>query len=249
MVVVDGLLSMGATVRGHRGQGSRKLWARRSRGTNCTGGSKSRTHRFKSRYYEEDTDDATDYLCTSRTVSSAYTEERDTGESVDVDNISSSPTFSKGRGNILNSPSVSCAYTKERLTGDSVDVVLVTPPKENHKHTPVMEDDDDDFDQPPITLGAEDCGGQTFPKGRGNISTSPPVSCPHNDATEIVDCVDVVLVTPAKTINKDNRGLEDDVDFVRQSISEVNESEGGDVDVVLVNPPKQNPQTQPCDGK
>ena len=183
MVVVDGLLSMGATVRGHRGQGSRKLWARRSRGTNCTGGSKSRTHRFKSRYYEEDTDDATDYLCTSRTVSSAYTEERDTGESVDVDNISSSPTFSKGRGNILNSPSVSCAYTKERLTGDSVDVVLVTPPKENHKHTPVMEDDDDDFDQPPITLGAEDCGGQTFPKGRGNISTSPPISCPHNEAT------------------------------------------------------------------
>ncbi|KAF3540432.1 hypothetical protein F2Q69_00023501 [Brassica cretica] len=78
-----------------------------------------------------------------------------------------------------------------------------------------MEDYDDDFDQPPIALGAEDCGGQTFPKGR------------------------------AKTINKDNRGLEDDVDFVRQSISEVNESEGGDVDVVLVNPPKQNPQTQP----
>ena len=83
----------------------------------------------------------------------------------------------------MNSPSVSCAYTKERLTGDSVDVVLVTPPKENHKHTPVMEDDDDDFDQPPITLGAEDCGGQTFPKGRGNISTSPPISCPHNEAT------------------------------------------------------------------
>ncbi|WZZ64915.1 hypothetical protein YC2023_076285 [Brassica napus] len=149
-------------MRGHRGQGSRKPGAR---------GFKSRTQHFKSRCCEEDKDDATNYLCTSRTVGSACKEERDTGESIDADNISSSPTFSKGRGNILNSPSVSCAYTEERLTGESVDVVLVTPPKQNHKHTPTMEDDDDDdFDQPPTTIGAKDCGGQTFPKGRGNIS-------------------------------------------------------------------------------
>ncbi|KAF2593134.1 hypothetical protein F2Q70_00043290 [Brassica cretica] len=158
-------------MRGHRGQGSRKPGARRGRGSNCTGGFKSRTQHFKSRCCEEDKDDATNYLCTSRTVGSACTEERDTGESIDADNISSSPTFSKGRGNILNSPSVSCAYTEERLTGESVDVVLVTPPKQNHKHTPTMEDDDDDdFDQPPTTIGAKDCGGQTLPNGRGNIS-------------------------------------------------------------------------------
>ncbi|KAG2313914.1 hypothetical protein Bca52824_017036 [Brassica carinata] len=176
-------------MRGQRAQGSRRPGGRRGRGSNCRGGSKSKTQHFKSRCCEEDTDYATDYLCTSRTVSSAYTEERDTVEIVDV-NICSSPTSSKGRGKDNNKDNrgmeddVSCAYTEKRLTGESVDVVLVTPPKQNNKHTPAMEEDDDyvdDFDRHPITLSAEDLGGQTSPTERGK----------HN--------------------NKDNSGMEDDV--------------------------------------
>ncbi|KAG2314663.1 hypothetical protein Bca52824_017785 [Brassica carinata] len=85
-------------MRGQRAQGSRRSGGRRGRGSNCRGGSKSKTQHFKSRCCEEDTNYATDYLYTSRTVTSAYTEEKDTVESVDVDNICSSPTSSKGRG-------------------------------------------------------------------------------------------------------------------------------------------------------
>ncbi|KAL0742208.1 hypothetical protein Bca4012_083721 [Brassica carinata] len=82
-------------MRGQRAQGSCRPRGRRGRGSNCRGGSKSKTQHFKTRCCEEDTDYATEYLCTSRTDSSTYTEERDTVESVDVDNIFSSPTSSK----------------------------------------------------------------------------------------------------------------------------------------------------------
>ncbi|KAG2304489.1 hypothetical protein Bca52824_033140 [Brassica carinata] len=110
-------------------------------------------------------------------------EERDAVESVDVDNICSSPTSCKGRGKDNNKENRGMEDTEERLTGESVDVVLVTPPKQNNKHTPAMEDDDDvdDFDRPPITLSAEYLGGQTSSTERGK----------HN--------------------NKDNSGMEDDV--------------------------------------
>ena len=95
------------------------------------------------------TDEVRDYICTSRTVRFAYTEETDTEEVVDVVPLTP-PKPNNQHNRVIEDDDDFVESVRSGDTGESVDVVLVTPPKQYNKHICVIEDDDE-ADDPPIT--------------------------------------------------------------------------------------------------
>ncbi|KAJ4902193.1 Uncharacterized protein Rs2_16144 [Raphanus sativus] len=199
-----------SVIRGRRGHSSRKLGGRR-------GGSKSTKQCSKSRCYEEVTDVASDYLCSSRTTTTAYTNDQ-LGETL-VNGTKKSNE--KGDGCIEDDVNRAC--TDETLTGASVNVVLVTPVKQKEKRTHSIEDHDDE-EQHPIIRGVRDRCGQTLPNGRANDNNKGD-SCMEDDTIPAYtddrltgDTLDLVLVTPPQQKEKENKSIEDDDDYDKHPI-------------------------------
>ncbi|KAF3487058.1 hypothetical protein F2Q69_00052883 [Brassica cretica] len=132
-----------------RGQGSGKSVSGRGQRSSATGVSKSTKKACIRRHSEVNTDRVRDYICTSRTVGFAYTEEKNTKEGVDVV-LLTPPKPNNQHNRVIEDDDDFVESVRSGDTGESVDVVLVTPPKQHNKHICVIEDDDE-ADDPPIT--------------------------------------------------------------------------------------------------
>ncbi|KAF3503943.1 hypothetical protein F2Q69_00043689 [Brassica cretica] len=206
------------------------------------------------RRYEDMTDDQRDFLCTSRIVDVAYTKETDISLSVDV--VHATPAKNRNQQNHdedfvyrrlteSTSGTVRCALTFETGTVESVNVVLVTPPQQNKKHNCVIEDDDE-FVDPPLTTTTKVCNSTSASdethsgEGAVNVLVSPLKQYKnHTDEKTTGKSDDVVLVTPPKRYNKQNRVIEADDEFVDLLVTQTTDSDGGEA----FTPGKQFPST------
>ncbi|WZZ48976.1 hypothetical protein YC2023_049083 [Brassica napus] len=224
--------------RGGRSQGYGKPASGRGQRSRATGGSSSSKNRSNMRRYVELTDDKRDFLCTSRIVAVAYTEETDI--SLDVD-VVHAPAKDMNQPNhrfnfVYSRLSKRCTLTFETATVETVDVAAVTPPQQKKKHNRVIEDDDE-FVDPPLTETAKVCNS----------------TC-ASDETHSADSVVNVLVSPQKqyknkTVEKDTWESDEDVlklekfaippVLVMKNFLEMKKDTGESDDDVLVTPPKQ----------
>ncbi|WZZ70783.1 hypothetical protein YC2023_082153 [Brassica napus] len=117
--------------------------------SSATGVSKSTKKACIRRHSEVNTDEVRDYICTSRIVGFAYSEEKNTEEGVDVV-LLTPPKPNNQHNRVIEDDDDFVESVRSGDTGESVDVVLVTPPKQYNKHICVIEDDDE-ADDPPIT--------------------------------------------------------------------------------------------------
>ena len=132
-----------------RGQGSGKPVSCRGQRSSATGVSKSTKKACIRRHSEVNTDEVRDYICTSRIVGFAYSEEKNTEEGVDVV-LLTPPKPNNQHNRVIEDDDDFVESVRSGDTGESVDVVLVTPPKQYNKHICVIEDYDE-ADDPPIT--------------------------------------------------------------------------------------------------
>ncbi|KAL0885724.1 hypothetical protein Bca101_009707 [Brassica carinata] len=217
---VNGNRRSGAS--GGRGLWSGKAASGRGQRSCAAGGSKSKKNPSKRRCSEDITDEASDYITSSRTGYCPYTQETETDEGVDV--VLVTPPKPKNKHNrvteddddfverpipesteysneasdyITSSTTGVCPYTQGTETNEGVDVVLVTPPKPNNKHNRVTEDDDDDFVERPIPELTEYQGGATATKGPVYVSPTPPsVRSSYNQETDTFEDDDVFVDPP-----------------------------------------------------
>ncbi|KAF3610158.1 hypothetical protein DY000_02046593 [Brassica cretica] len=233
-----------SVARGGRGQGSGKPASGRGQQSRVTGGSSSSKNRSNMRCYVDMTGDQRDFLCTSRIIDVAYTQETDISLGVDV--VHATPAKDRNQLNHeensvyrrlteSTSGTVRCALTFETGTVETVDVVVVTPPQQNKKHNRVIEDDEE-FVDPPLTETVKVCNStrasdETHSGETDDEFVDPPLtettkvcnSTSASDKTHSGENAVNVLVSPLK-----------------QYKNHTDEKETGESDdAVLVTPPKQ----------
>ncbi|KAL0705268.1 hypothetical protein Bca4012_071693 [Brassica carinata] len=202
-----------SVARGGRGQGSGKLASGRGQQSRVTGGSSSSKNRSNMRCYVDMTGDQRDFLCTSRIVDVAYTQETDISLGVDV--VHATPAKDRNQLNHeensvyrrlteSTSGTVRCALTFETGTVETVDVVLVTPPQQNKKHNRVIEDDEE-FVDPPLTETVKVCNSTRASdethsgESAVNVLVSPLKQYKNKiDEKDTGESDDAVFVTPPK---------------------------------------------------
>ncbi|CAN6831894.1 unnamed protein product [Brassica oleracea] len=212
-----------------RGQGYGKPASGRGQRSRATGGSSSSKNRSNMRRYVELTDDKRDFLCTSRIVDVAYTEETDI--SLDVDVVHATPAKDMNQPNhginfVYRRLSKRCTLTFETATVETVDVAAVTPPQQKKKHNRVIEDDDE-FVDPPLTETAKVCNSTCASDETHsadsviNVLVSPQKQYKNNTVEKDTwKSDDDVLVTPRKQYTKHNRVIEADDSFVDPPLTE-----------------------------
>ncbi|KAG5384283.1 hypothetical protein IGI04_035753 [Brassica rapa subsp. trilocularis] len=227
--------------RGGRGQGSGKPASGRGQRSRTTGGSSSSKNRSNMRHYIELTDDQRDFLCTSRIIDVAYTEETDISLGVDV--VHATPAKDRNQPNHeenfvyrrmseSTSGTLRCALTFETGTVEIVDVVAVTPPQQNKKHNRVIEDDDEFVDPPQTEFAKSTKTRHLKDTGESDdvvLVTPPKQYTKHNRVIEADDeFVNPPLTETAKQYNKHNRVIEADDDFVDPPVIQTTEFDGGE---------------------
>ncbi|KAF2556883.1 hypothetical protein F2Q68_00014233 [Brassica cretica] len=201
--------------------------------------------------------DQRDFLCTSRIVDVAYTQETDISLGVDV--VHATPAKDRNQLNHeensvyrrlteSTSGTVRCALTFETGTVETVDVVVVTPPQQNKKHNRVIEDDDE-FVDPPLTETAKVCNSTRASdethssESAANVLVSPLKQ--YKNQTDEKDTGEkTAKVCNSTRASDETHSGESAVNVLvsplKQYKSHTNEKETGESDdAVLVTPPKQ----------